>query len=160
MNAAQFHRALEVHANPQLGAVFLNSPLSDDELRCWQQENRQITLPADLVAFYKLHNGVRIYANGEADDWEGDDGFPILFPLRRWQYAAREMYWGNTSMDEYIPGSWLALGTDQDGSAFIVLDTATASYLVVEPIDPEPERVATNVAELLDWLYDRYVLNA
>jgi hypothetical protein len=63
-------------------------------------------------------------------------------------------------MDESIPDSWLALGTDQDGSAFIVLDTATASYLVVEPIDPEPERVATNVAKLLDWVYGRYVLNA
>ena len=56
--------------------------------------------------------------------------------------------------------SWApCMGTDHEGSAFVILDMATGSYLVVEPIDPKPDEIATNIAELLDWVYDRYVLN-
>ena len=160
MKPAEFFEAIQSDANPDLGPVFLNAPLANDELTRWQQQNPRFKLPDDLVGLYKLHNGFRIYAEGDPDNWDRDDGFPILFPLRRFQYAARTMYLDNTELDDGVPDTWLALSTDQDGSQYIILDTATGRYYDMDPVDPTPVGVATDVAELLDWIYDRYIVNA
>lgn len=160
MTVQKFLEALRYYENPDFGPILLNAPLTDDEMTRWQQAHPQFTLPTDLLALYKMHNGIRIFADEGKDDWDGNDGFPILLPLRRVQYAARTMYLDNTEVDVKVPNAWLALSTDKDSSAFIVLDTATGSYLDVDPIGLEPSKVASNVPELLDWICDRYLVNA
>jgi hypothetical protein len=49
---------------------------------------------------------------------------------------------------------YVALSYHQDGAAFIVLDVASGTYFLMDTAGPDATSpIATNVEELLDWLW-------
>ncbi len=114
-------------------------------------------LPADLIAFWNRTNGMRLWRETIQGKYI-HDGALQLYPLDGFRSGVDELCGGQPHPS--VPASWLVIGTDQDGTSYVVYDSANGEYLKVEPIVPsEAQIVASSLEGLLQWIvsYERLV---
>lgn len=129
MKTNDFFRLVNDENKTRPGSHVLAPGLSDSELMKWQDDHPQMRLPQDLVDFFQMCNGFRLYVEPRTRN-----GAVRLMPLRDVQYAPRLMYGENTSCDDLYPKSALALANDPDNAHHLVLDLANGNYYDVDPI--------------------------
>jgi hypothetical protein len=148
MTPDQFFARLTQDNSREPGTHVLESGLADAELISWQKCHPGLMLPPDFVKLLRQHNGFRLLP-----DENTPTGAIRLLPLREIDFAPRIIYEGNTVLDSDFPKSWMTITDDPDSARFLILDTSHGHYLEIDPIDPsEPEVVANNVEEMLDWM--------
>lgn len=126
----------------------LGSPASPDAIEAWQERRPSHPLPADLRALVARINGIHLWAN--ADTGRSYDG---LAPIEEWELARIKMY-GPTADPGLLDDRYVALSYNQDWGAFIILDAASGTYLLMDTAGPDTRTpIANNADELLDHLW-------
>lgn len=127
-------------------------PLDDAEIVAWRRAHPGWPLPDDLVELYRRHDGWILWV--DADTRCG--GHFVMRSLRDLRFAPHAMYGGPGPAGEGFPPSWVCLSDDPDSASFVVLDTATGTYLDVDPIsgpdEDEAEVIGRSVTDLLAWV--------
>ena len=131
-------------------------PLEKEEYDIWISKWSKNPLPRDFFDLLNLTNGIQC--------WVGE-GSPVgyfrILPLREID-TARQIMWGgalNDMEDNAVPyPHWLALTDHQDGAVFIVLDTDTHKYYLMDSCGADLTCPAgNNVDELLDYLWEHWI---
>lgn len=131
-------------------------PLGDTELKEWLTKWPNQSLPEDLVHLLRQSNGIQFWVN------EGSpEGYFRLLPLREID-SARQIMWQDFSeemeFDEVPYAHWLAISEHQDGASYIVLDTDTPKYYLMDTCGGDlTNPVGNNVEELLDFIWEQWV---
>jgi hypothetical protein len=82
-----------------------------------------------------------------------------LAPIEEWDIARFKMYGPDAPLNPHFDDRYVAISYDVNGGAFIVVDTTSGKYYHVEASGPDASSpIATNVEELLDWLWAHRVL--
>jgi hypothetical protein len=127
-------------------------PLSSAELEQWRAAWPQYRLPDDLVALLRRANGIHLWA--DLDEGRAYEG---LAPLGEWRVARKKM-WGDDADPALLPDRYLALSYHADGAAFVVLDTESGRYFLMDASGAdESSPIGRSVGELLDWLWDHRI---
>lgn len=151
MKIATFLEQLALENTMAPGTHNLAAPLEDGELAAWKAANLALRIPDQLMELLSTHNGFTLRS-----DKESPVGGAIRFlPLREIQYAPRLMFAGSKDNDDKFPREYVALTEDSDSTYFVILDTASGRYMVMDPIDPEPEHIFDQIDPLLDWILSR-----
>ena len=132
----------------------VDPPITDAELKKWEKANPSLKLPEDLVLLLRKANGIHPHANQEQKR-----GYLGLAQLEQWE-SARYVFWGKDTDAVYPPDTFIAISYHQDGSAYVVLDTKSGRYFLMDPCGPdESSPIGENVEDLLDWLWEEAVEN-
>ncbi len=127
----------------------LGSPASEQVIDAWQTERPSHPLPADLRALVKRVNGIHLWANVETGR-----SYAGLAPIEEWDLARVKMY-GPTSERSLLDNRYVAISYHQDGASFVVLDVTSGRYFLMDVAGPDATSpIASNVGELLDWLWE------
>jgi hypothetical protein len=130
----------------------LGPPVSAAEFERWRAAWARHPLPNDLVALLGRANGIHLWA--DLDDGRAYEG---LAPLSEWCLARQKM-WGEDADPESLPDRFLALSYHTDGAAFVVLDTESGRYFLMDSCGAdESSPIGNSVGELLDWLWDHRI---
>jgi hypothetical protein len=138
------------------GEFRLRAPLDDSELIQVRQRWPIGALPEDLIALLRHANGIDFWVNAGSPE-----GYFRLLPLGEIDSALRIM-WGEMADDdapEHVPHpDWLAISDNQDGAAFVVLDTDNHRYFLMDTCGADlTSPVGDNIEELLDYLYKAWI---
>ncbi len=110
--------------------------LTESEIADWQNRHPQSPLPADLRALLTRLDGIHLWA-----DLDRGKAYWGVLPLAQWEDTVHDV-------------GAVAISYHDNGDYFLVLDTTTAEYRWHDHEDfDNPTLVATNVPELLDWLW-------
>jgi hypothetical protein len=131
-------------------------PLDNKELETWISKFPQSTLPEDYVSLLKRTNGIQFWV-GEGSP----NGYFQILHLRDID-TARQIMWGgllNDIEEDEVPyPHWLALTDHQDGAVFIVLDTDSGRYYLMDSCGADLTCPAgKNVNELLDYVWKHWI---
>jgi hypothetical protein len=130
----------------------LGPPLSSGELAQWREAWPKHRLPDDLVALLGRASGIHLWA--DLDEGRAYEG---LAPLNEWCLARQKM-WGEDADPELLPDRFLALSYHTDGAAYVVLDTESGRYFLMDSCGAdESSPIGNSVGELLYWLWDRRI---
>jgi hypothetical protein len=139
------------HRTFRTGHLF-GRPVSSQELEEWCGASPQHRLPDDLVALLLRANGIHLWA--DLDDGRAYQG---LAPLGEWRLA-REKMWGDHADPALLGDRYLALSYHADGAAFVVLDTESGRYFLMDACGAdESSPIGRTVGELLDWLWEHRI---
>ena len=126
----------------------LGSPAPQEAIDTWQAEHPSHPLPADLRALENCVNGIHLWANVESGR-----SYTGLAPIEEWDLARVKMY-GPSADRSMLDDRYVAISYHQDGASFVVLDVASGKYFLMDVAGPDASSpIASNVGELLDWLW-------
>ena len=131
-------------------------PLEKVELDASISKWSKRSIPEDYLDLLQQTNGVQFWVH------EGSpSGYFQILPLREID-VARQIMWGealNDMDEEEVPRPhWLALTEHQDGAIFIVLDTDTHRYYLMDSCGADLTCPAgNNVHELLDFPWKHWI---
>jgi hypothetical protein len=116
----------------------LGSSASAEAVDRWLQQHGESSLPADLRALLARIDGIHLWANLE----KGRSYWGVA-PVVEW------------SVVQVISGrTHVVITYDSNGDSFIALSLATGRYYLMDIAGPdETAPIASNVGELLDWLW-------
>jgi hypothetical protein len=127
----------------------LGPPVTDETLQRWQQRWSEYTLPSDLLSLLKQINGIHLDA-----DLDTGRAYQGLAPMEDWGPARVAMY-GEGANAELLDDRYVALSYHQDGSAYVVLDTQTGGYFLMDTAGPDlTSPIGTSAEDLLEWLWE------
>jgi len=131
-------------------------PLEKEELDASISKWSKSSIPEDYLDLLQQTNGVQFWV----DEGSPSGYFQIL--LLREIDVARQIMWGGAlddmDEDEVPRPHWLALTEHQDGAVFIVLDTDTHRYYLMDSCGADLTSPAgNNVHELLDYLWKHWI---
>jgi hypothetical protein len=130
----------------------LGSPASPETIEAWDKRQPSHPFPADLRALVTRINGIHLWANAETGR-----SYVGLAPVEEWELARIKMY-GPMADRRLLDDRYVALSYHQDGAAFVVLDVALGTYFLMDTAGPDATSpIATNVEELLDWLWQNRI---
>jgi hypothetical protein len=133
------------------GHVF-GRPVSSSELDRSRAAWSRHRLPEDLVALLRRANGIHLWA-----DLDEGRAYQGLAPLSEWRTASQKM-WGDHADPALLADRYLALSYHTDGAAFVVLDTESGRYFLMDACGAdESSPIGRSVEDLLDWLWDQRI---
>jgi hypothetical protein len=119
------------------------------DLDAWRTRWRLHPLPQDLVELLSKVNGIHLWA-----DLDSGRSYEGLAPLDEWDLARVKM-WGPDADAGALPDRYLGLSYHADGAAFLVLNTDTGRYSLMDSCGADESCVVgENVGDLLDWLWE------
>ena len=128
------------------------APVSSTELATWRAAWPQHRRPDDLVALLRRANGIHLGA-----DLDEGRAYQGLASLREWRLA-RPKLWGDDADVTRLADRYLAVSYHADGAAFVVLDTESGRYSLMDACGAdESSPIGRSVGELLDWLWDHRI---
>jgi hypothetical protein len=96
--------------------------------------------------------GIHLWA-----DLDKGRAYQGLAPLGEWRLARRKT-WGEDADPALLADRYLALSYHADSAAFVVLDTDSGRYFLMDACGAdETSPIGWNVGELLDWLWDNRI---
>jgi hypothetical protein len=126
----------------------LGAPASPESIKSWHQRWHGYTFPSDLTALLARCNGIHLNA-----DLKTGRAYHGLAPIEEWRPARFVMY-GDGAEPSLLDDRYLALTYHQDGAAFVVLDSTSGSYYLMDAAGPDTScPIGTRVVELLEWLW-------
>ena len=139
------------------GHHIIHPPLDEEECKIWSSRFSINLLPEDFLELLKQSNGIQFWV-----DEGSPNGYLQILPLREID-TARTIMWGEEHYDleeDAIPyPHWLAISGHADGAAYIVLDTDTHQYYLMDACGADLTCPAgENVDELLDYIWERWVV--
>jgi hypothetical protein len=132
------------------------APLESAELERWLAKWPRKLMPEDLLLLLQQANGIQFWVS------EGSPlGYLRLLSLRDID-SAREAIWGEHSREmavEDIPyPHWLAIGGNQDQTSYVVLDTDSQRYYLMDSCGADLNNpVGESVEKLLDFVWQDWV---
>ena len=127
-------------------------PVSSTEIEQWRATWPRHRLPDDMVELLRRANGIHRWA-----DLDEGRAYQGLAPLGEWRLA-RQMIWGDHADPTLLADRYLALSYHADGAAFVVLDTESGHYFLMDACGAdESSPIGRTVGELLDWLWDHRI---
>ncbi len=103
--------------------------------------------PADLHALVKRINGIHLWANVETGR-----SYTGLAPIEEWELARKRI--GGEADGGFLDDRYIAISYHQDQASFVVLDTESGEYFLMDAAGPDRTcRIASSMEELLDWLW-------
>ena len=153
MQSVEFINRL-VREMPNDHRVF--GPLEDAEATAWNTKWPTISMPADLLAFLRVANGIDLWVSDGSPD-----GYFRLLPLREIDMA-RNLMWGSSAKDlddDDMPlPHWLAISEHQDGACYIALDTDEQRYYLMDTCGADLTcHAGNNIDELLDYVWENWI---
>ena len=131
-------------------------PLSSDELDEWLADRQGHDLPEDLLQLLRHSNGIQFWVH------EGSpEGYFSLLPLQKIDSARRIMwleYGDSFAADEVPYPHWLTISEHQDGGQYIVLDTDSQEYYLMDTILSDLSNpIGHSIPELLEFIWKDWV---
>jgi hypothetical protein len=132
------------------------APLGSAELERWLAKWPRKLMPEDLLLLLQQANGIQFWVS------EGSpQGYLRLLSLRDID-SAREAIWGEHSREmapEDLPYPlWLAVGVNQDQTSYVVLDTDSQRYYLMDSCSADLNNpVGESVEHLLDYVWKDWV---
>lgn len=154
MNITEFIEKLESRTRSNHKIL---PPLCDDELKEWTTKFSKDYLPNDLLDLLKKTNGIQFWVGAGSPN-----GYFQILPLREIGFA-RQIMWGEAvdymDLDEIPLPHWLAITEHQDGAVYIILDTDTYKYYLMDTCGADLTCPAgKSIEELLDYLWAHWVV--
>ena len=104
------------------------------------------------MALLRRANGIHLWA-----DLDEGTAYQGLAPLGEWRLARQKM-WGDQADPTLLADRYLAISYHADGAAFVVLDTESGRYFLMDACGAdESSPIGRSVGELLDWLWDHRI---
>ncbi|CAN5281217.1 hypothetical protein BH09MYX1_BH09MYX1_28180 [soil metagenome] len=130
----------------------LGAPASAATLDEWRTKFPSHHLPVDLVALLKRVNGIHLWAGVESSR-----AYQGLAPLSEWTLARSKLF-GASAEPSVLDERYVAISYHADAAAFVVLDVESGTYLLMDATAPSFDvPIASNVDELLDWLWTQRI---
>ena len=130
----------------------LGAALSEGELDAFKRRFPGRELPADLLALLGRWNGIHLWA-----DVDSGRAYEGLAPLQEWDLARRAM-WGQDGAPESLADRYLALSYQADNSSFVVLDTESGRYFLMDSSGADEScPVGATANDVLEWLWDNRI---
>jgi hypothetical protein len=127
----------------------LGEPAADAAIDAWIRQHDLPGLPDDLRDLLKHANGIHLWANGDGVSYVN------VAPIGEWDFARRKMY-GPDAAPGMVDDRFIAISRHPDGAAYVVLDTISGTYFLMDVAGPDTSTpLANNVSGLLDWLWKR-----
>jgi hypothetical protein len=133
-------------------AHVLGSPASRARIDDWKAAHPSHPLPRDLEALVARVDGIHLWADRKTGrSYEG------LAPIEEWDIARAKMY-GEGVDPTIVDDRFIAITYHQDFAAFVVLDTKSGTYFLMDTAGPdESSPIANSVETLLDWLWSHRI---
>jgi len=126
----------------------LGPPVTSAELEQWRGAWPRHRLPDELVALLRRANRIHLWA-----DLDEGRAYQGLAPLGEWRLARQKM-WGEPADPALLAVRYLALSYHADDAAFVVLDTKSGHYFLMDACGAdESSPIGRSAGELLDWLW-------
>jgi hypothetical protein len=123
-----------------------------NELARWVKAWSEHRLRSDLLSLLRRVNGIHLWA-----DLDEGRAYQGLAPLEEWRIARQQM-WGIDADPNLLDNRYLAISYHADGAAFVVLDTGSGRYFLMDSCGADEScPIGSSADELLDWLWEHRV---